>query len=98
MKRFLAVALACSVLALAGCTDNQVAQVQDIAKKTCGVIPAAADVAAVFNVPGAPVAVVFADMICKQYVAKKSVKSLVDDGCIATVNGVCIHEEKKDGK
>jgi hypothetical protein len=95
MRKITAFAAALAVaLSLAACTDSQVTQVQDYAKAICGIVPAAADIATIHGVPGAPVGKVLAQIICDQWIAKRSTMSLVDDGCLAVVAGVCVREEK----
>lgn len=96
-KTLLGVVLAGGLLA--GCTDDQVTQVQTITKAACGVVPAAADVATVLAAAGSPsgqavqVALTLGAQICQQYLASQKVMTLVPNACIATINGICIHKE-----
>jgi hypothetical protein len=68
---------------------------------SCAVSPSLVDIgSAVASVQVGPaagaigiVAKGFITQICDQWKAKQTVHALTDDGCIAVVNGVCIHRQ-----
>jgi len=92
-----------SLLFLAGCSD-EAQQVVDGITKSCGVVVQYDDIVKVIaaagstvNAPaGAAAATVngIVQSVCEQWNTKHGTASaLADDGCVATVNGVCVRKK-----
>lgn len=84
---------------------DALAKIIKVAVETgCNVSPSVIDIATSLGgaaLPGGVIAAPlvntfaknYAKQVCDQWKAKQSTHALVDDGCVATVNGVCIHKE-----
>jgi hypothetical protein len=91
-------------LALASCSTTDAEKAQQIQAKVnyiCGVLPSLSSIAAVLaaatHPATGPVVSGVSDIskaICAQYKSRQGVQTFASDYCIATVNGVCVEEEK----